>query len=141
MFIYFIAGVASAGRIIVGINYMNEFVPIKYQNISCTWFPNGDSFVMIYQAIFYMYVPNWYYDHSVAILFGCFLLYLNYQLPESPKYLYVNKRFDETREILKIVAKNNRADITDHEIDSFVFELEGGDENEEKESTNLNYSK
>ena len=90
MVFYFIAGTCSGGRVIVGLNYMNEFVPTKYQNITTTWFPNGDAFVMIYQAIFYMLVPNWYYVHGVAILFAIFILYLNYTLPESPMYLYVN---------------------------------------------------
>lgn len=97
MLLYLVAGICAGGRVLVGFNYMNEFIPSKYQNISTTWFPTVDAFVMIYQSIFYMYVPNWYYVHSVAILIGCVLLYYNYFLPESPKYLYVNKRFDECR--------------------------------------------
>jgi hypothetical protein len=72
-----------------------------------------------------MYVPNWYYIHGVAIMFATGLLYLNWYMPESPKYMYVNRRFDETREILKIVASKNGAKITPMEISEILFEFEG----------------
>lgn len=112
IFMYFIAGLCAVGRVMIGVNYMNEFIPVEYQNISTTWFPAGDAFVMIYQSIFYLFVPNWYYVHSVAILFAIVILYFNYHLPESPKYMYANRRYAETRQILKIVAMKNGAKIT-----------------------------
>jgi len=49
------------------------------------------------------------------------------QIPESPKYKYINRRYDETREILKEVALKNKADVTNDEIDSIVFEFEGSE--------------
>lgn len=115
---------------------MNEFIPVKYQNITTTWFPAGDAFVLIYQSIFYLLLPNWYYVHSVAILFAIVLLYFNYYLPESPKYMYANRRYSETRQILKVVAKKNRAKITSLEIDAIIFEFETKDESENKEINN-----
>ena len=38
-------------------------------------------------------------------------------IPESPKFMYANNRFDEARKILKIVAKYNRSKMTASEID------------------------
>lgn len=84
-----------------------------------------DALVMSYQGIFYMFVPDWFYVHGVALLAGFVLLASATQFPESPKYMYANRRYDETREILKIIAKKNRASVTNEEIDNILFEYEG----------------
>ena len=47
-----------------------------------------------------------------------------YNIPESPKFQYANNRFDETRETLKSIAKRNRNETKDEDIDSIVFDLE-----------------
>jgi hypothetical protein len=41
--------------------------------------------------------------------------------------MYANRRYDEAREILKIVAKKNGANISNYDIDNIVFENEGLD--------------
>jgi hypothetical protein len=38
-------------------------------------------------------------------------------IPESPRFLYANKRFDEARDVLKTVARFNGAKVTPIEID------------------------
>jgi len=38
--------------------------------------------------------------------------------------MYLNRKFDKTREILKEVALKNKADVTTDEIDQIVFEYE-----------------
>ena len=45
-------------------------------------------------------------------------------IPESPRFLYANKRYDEAREVLKKVAKFNGVKITPLEISSIVFDTE-----------------
>ena len=48
-----------------------------------------------------------------------------FTIPESPKYHYANKRFDETRKILKFVAKwNKKREISIEDIDKIVFDTE-----------------
>ena len=46
------------------------------------------------------------------------------RLPESPKWLYANNRFDEAREILKSIAKTNKSEMTAEDIDAIVFDIE-----------------
>ena len=38
--------------------------------------------------------------------------------------MYANRRFIEAKKILKVIARKNKADITNEEIDKFVFEFE-----------------
>lgn len=45
-------------------------------------------------------------------------------IPESPRYFYTNHKFDKTREVLKRVARFNRSDLTESEIDGIVFNSE-----------------
>jgi hypothetical protein len=60
-------------------------------------FTNMDALVMVYQGVFYMFVPDWFYVHSVALLATFIMVGSAYQIPESPKYMYANRRYDETR--------------------------------------------
>jgi hypothetical protein len=122
---FFLVGCCAGGRVCVGLSYLNEFVPEKYQNITSVMFTNMDALVMSYQGLFYMYVPDWYYVHGVAILAALLLVASASQFPESPKYMYANHRYDETRTILKVIAKRNGAAITNQEIENFLFEFEG----------------
>lgn len=64
---------------------------------------------MIYQALFYMYTPDWVQVHSVSFLISVATLIFAAQIPESPKYMYVTGNYDKTREILKKVAQKNNA--------------------------------
>ena len=46
---------------------------------------------------------HWGLAQGLIALFGVIFI-----LPESPKFLYTHKRFDEARELLKKIAKFNR---------------------------------
>ena len=52
-------GLCAGGRVVVGLSYMNEFVPERYHNVTTTIMAQGDVCVMIYQAFFYLYVLDW----------------------------------------------------------------------------------
>ena len=123
---FFFVGCCAGGRVCVGLSYLNEFIPTKYQNITSVAFTNIDALTMTYQAIFYIYVPDWFYVHLVALFAAVALVATAaYQFPESPKYMYANRHFDETRQILKVIARKNGASISDDQIEKFVFEFEG----------------
>ena len=51
-------------------------------------------------------------------------------IPESPKYYYARNKFQETRKVLKIIAKMNKTSATPIDIDNIIFdtELEDADE-------------
>ena len=68
-------------------------------------------------------------------------LFLTLCVPESPKYMYANRRYDETRQILKIIARKNNAEITNDQIEKIVFEFEGLDDILQQSIVNLKESK
>jgi MFS family permease len=76
IFYFLCIGLCAAGRVCVGLAYMNEFVPRKYHNLTTTILNLGDSFIMLYQALFYVYAPDWSYIHAGAFLmtFGVLVL-------------------------------------------------------------------
>lgn len=95
---YFLIGACAGGRVCVGNNYISELVPYKFQNLTCPMVLALDALVLTYQGIFYMMVPDWFYVHGVALVISIILVSLTfYYIPESPKYMYANRRYDETR--------------------------------------------
>ena len=84
----------------------------------------ADAFPLFFQAVYYLFVPDWFYVHAVGIAGAVVVVGFVAVIPESPKYMYANRRFDETKEILKVIAKKNKADITSEEIDKIVFEFQ-----------------
>lgn len=105
----FILGFSMAGRIIVGITYLLEFTSRPFRDTILFA-------LLICEPVYLILVTFWYQfiDHSWRILF-----WLNFSsititticsfllLHESPKWLYINTRFDEARQILSKVAKFN----------------------------------
>ena len=57
------------------------------------------------------------------MFFAFIVLFFIMALPESPKYMYANRRFDEARSILKIIAKHNQVEAVD-DVDKIVFQYE-----------------
>jgi len=84
----------------------------------------GDSSIMIYQAIFYSIDPNWKPLHQIGMCSAAAIICLVMLLPESPKFLYANRRFDEARKNLKKIAVYNGSARGVVEIDSITFDSE-----------------
>ena len=124
IFGYLVVGLCAGGRVPIGTAYQNEFVQYKYQAMLIALIGVGDSSTMLFQAIYYWILPDWLYLHIFGIAAAFVILLLILTIPESPKYLYANQKYNETRQVLKIIAKHNKADIQDTEIDKIVFEYE-----------------
>ena len=58
----------------------------------------GDAAVMILQSIYYIFCKDWLYVHLFGIGASVFIIAIVMVfVPESPKFLYANKRFDAAR--------------------------------------------
>ena len=108
---YLIVGLCAGGRVATGTAYENEYVPYKYQALVIGVIGVGDASTMLFQAIYYWFLPNWLYLHIFGICASFVLILFILTIPESPKYLYANSRFNETRDVLKTIAKYNNAEI------------------------------
>ena len=67
---------------------------------------------MIIQSIYYHYCRDWWYLHVVGVVEALLIIAAASQIPESPKYLYAQKRFNEVRTIMKRIARHNKCKIT-----------------------------
>ena len=94
---YFVVGLQAGGRVTIGTTYMNELLPRKYQNFATSLLSVFDASVMLFQVGFYSLNKSWAPLHAFGITGAAIITYLVYLLPESPKYLYANYRFDECR--------------------------------------------
>ena len=87
---------------------MNEFIPRNWQNVATTFLNCGDASVMIFQTVYYIFWKNWVYIHIIGIAGAILIILIILTIPESPKFYYANKRFNETRKVLKFVGKWNK---------------------------------
>jgi len=98
-----------AGRVIVGLTYLIEYLPYQYQDI-------GPWIILVFYPVCTIIITFWYQfiDNEWLILqILCLVLqilattYIVSVIPESPKWLYTWKNFDESRKVLNFVARFN----------------------------------
>ena len=103
-----VIGIVAGGRVGIASNYMNEFSPQKYQNACQAALNVLDASVMIFQAVMYYFTRDWLPVHIVGISGALvILIVLTTLIPESPKFYYSRKKFDEARDMLAWVEKVN----------------------------------
>ncbi len=97
-------------------------MPIKYRTYagSGTQFMDAMSFVIL--AVYFRYIDKHWWKFQV---FGIALTFASclalFAIPESPKYLYSKKRYDDARKALAYIAKFNR--VKNYSND-FLFDAE-----------------
>jgi len=124
IFYYFIVGVCAAGRLAIGTNYMNEFLPDSWRNLITSLGNVGNGTVLVFHSIYYNYNKDWVYLHLIGIIASFIIIFVIFTIPESPKYYYANRMFDQAREKLKIINRFNNTQISSEEIDNFIFDTE-----------------
>lgn len=108
----FILGMSFPGRVFLALTYSIEFMPVNYHY-------SVPNIYLFSEPVFLILLTFWYQfiDHSwflVQILMFILTLiisvyYFGY-VPESPKWLYTFKNFNQSREVLKQVATFNFVD-------------------------------
>mmetsp|Transcript_39692 Transcript_39692/g.60825 ORF Transcript_39692/g.60825 Transcript_39692/m.60825 type:complete len:329 (+) Transcript_39692:107-1093(+) len=119
---FFFVGFFNGGLMGILPNYMNEFVPNKYQNTVTTALNSIDSLVTAYEAVYFYFTRNWLPVHLTNFFGAILLIFLVLIIiPESPKYYYTWKKHKEARQCLTRVASvNGKKD----NVEKIVFDNE-----------------
>ena len=101
VFLFFLFGVCTSGRVAIGFVYFCEFAPAKYHNIMGTIMNISEGMIYIYLTLYFYYGgKNW----EVPVKFSLFLTTLGLamvsRMPESPKWLFNQKRYKECHSVL-----------------------------------------
>lgn len=98
----FIMGACFAGRIVVGLTYMLEILNPELAQRAIVLFFFSEPIILILLTMWYQFIDrSWLAIFIITFVFIviAFFWYLLY-VPESPKWLYTFKHYDEARETL-----------------------------------------
>ena len=106
-------GSTFPGKNVVGLNYLLEFVPETKHTKYVTF-----GMILECSTLFGMsyglqwYNRNWLWSQILGIIGTCTTLVVSALLmPESPKFLYANKRYEEARQSLNFVSNFNNGSL------------------------------
>lgn len=103
-----ILGLAASGREPIGLCYQAEFQPVSHQGYVSTFWNCTEGAIYIYLTIYYKYFnKDWYPTLIFALSLNGLVLLILVFMPESPKFLYDQKRYSECARVLKLMAKVN----------------------------------
>jgi len=129
-FLIICTGMAFAGRVLVGLNLLIEFMHCKIWQENVVNFGNwNESLFSLFMVGYYKFVSNnWLGLFNSFFFMGLagFLLVVIY-VPESPRFLYSQGRYAEARNVIIKVALFNgvtRDPETGIDLKSFKFEKE-----------------
>jgi MFS family permease len=105
----FVLGMVSCSRCAVGFCMLMEFHPPAQQKILSALFQAGSGFAMITASIIAITTRKTVYISIFMLIVNMItLIALIVLIPESPKFLFANKRYYECRQVLAHMAlKNN----------------------------------
>ena len=97
------------GRNIVGISYAVELLPGDRQDDYITLMFLIGAFWMFISPLVYLFVTrNWLLLSVIGVILTIISSIVSFfYIPESPKWLYENNKFVETKQILKEIAFKN----------------------------------
>ena len=101
-FIIFMGGISETGRYYVAYVYAMEMMPKRSQNNTGLWIFNVFGVAMVYIALQFWFLTKDCIINSFIAQTLCavsFLLTICF-LPESPRFLYSQKRYEESRTII-----------------------------------------
>lgn len=107
--IWFINGVQSGLRTAVGYCYFCELAPSKHREAMGTIWNVSEGMLLIWLTLFFWFVSKdwkWTVAFGGALAAVCTFLVVVW-FPESPKWLYKEKRYKECQKTLVYMAKIN----------------------------------
>ena len=107
--IFGFGGFISAGRMMVGYCFLMEFAPKRYSGYLSTIWNIHDSLTTVWTILFYRYVnKNWHYTlYWCVILQSITIFNIIFFIPESPKWLYDQKKWGELHKVMTYMAMRN----------------------------------
>lgn len=105
----FIIGLQQGGRYTIGYCYMMEMAPEDYHGMMGTMWCITETFVYMADTLYFWYIcKQWHY----IIIFAAFeqgltILLILFLIPESPKWLFNQKKYHECYKSLEYMARNN----------------------------------
>lgn len=88
---YTVVGLSAGGRVVIGVNYLTEFIETKNQNIVITALNCGDASLMLWQSIYWYIAQTWWPLHIYGFIFAVVIITIvAMNVPESPKWFYAN---------------------------------------------------
>jgi len=105
----FIMGTCWGGRIIVGMNYVLELNNPEYSKTLVFLFLITEPIILILLTFWYQFIDNSWKLISIITLCLIIVTLLTYWLfvPESAKWLYTWKHFDEARQVIREISSFN----------------------------------
>ena len=123
----FLIGFTFAGRVVVGLNYTIEYFIPKWHSLIIFAFLQSMALGVIVFTLWYQFVDRGIFWIQFITLMGAILslFYFWIFVPESPKWLYAYKKFDEARKVLKYVATaNGKPEEKTERFDRLKFDIE-----------------
>lgn len=108
-FLLFMGGISETGRYYVAYVYLIEFVPAKFQNNAGLYIFMVFGVVMTYIAMqFWFIVKYWQINAVWALVLATISFVVTVVwMPESPRYLYSRKKFNQAAAVMERIAKLN----------------------------------
>lgn len=108
-FLLFMGGISETGRYYVAYVYCVEMMPTKYQNVSGLMIFVVFGCLQIMFSIYFWFISK-YWDtlaYSGGVLTVISFIMTIWKLPESPRFYFSQKKFDQARKVLEQIAEFN----------------------------------
>ena len=79
----------------------------------------ADGSTMIFLTLYFRFISKyWLWAQLFFIIFSTVAFFLSCLAPESPKYLYSYKKYNDARRSIETIAKYNRKQVGKYEFDT-----------------------